>query len=450
MALSYAEAVDKLTVEAQNQGAVYREQYEMCSILKASGRMAKDAVRSPETTPKFDTSAMDGYALNSELTANATAESPVIFLVKGMIAAGDEPIPAFGDAGLDGVYPCVEIMTGARFPETFDCCVRIEDTVSFSDESSDRCYIKVMRPAKPRQHRRLAGSDFKEGDVIISAGAVISPAHIMAMASVGVTEVEVLRKPRIGVFSTGSEMQPAEATKPNLHRIRDANGPHIMATLSDWGVDADFLEVLDDNADSMVKKLLYHITEPKYDIIISTGAVSTGRFDTVPTSLKRLNTRVVFHRIAVKPGHPALFGIIPRQGDRCSGSNGIAYFGLPGNPVAAAACLRFLVNPFIKIFQDQQLEVPLRARVRSEEIEKTDIIASSENCAQLLSTFPPDKDVFRPGISHRLSDGEMGVTLIQDHSPSKVKPFAASNCWIHIHRGHTELRAGDMVDVFLN
>ena len=450
MRLSYAEAVEKLAAEAHRQGSIFREYGEICSPLKASGRIAKNAVRSPETTPKFDTSAMDGYAVSSKVTANATAKSPAVFQVKGVMAAGDELIPVSGDAGPDGVYPCVEIMTGARFPDAFDCCVRLEDTISFSEECSNTCYIKVVKPVKPLQNRRLAGGDFQEGDVIIPAGAVITRAHVMAMASVGITEVEVLRRPRIGVFSTGSEMQPTDTTKPDLHRIRDANGPHIMATLSDWGVDADFLEILDDNAESMVQKLLHHISQYKYDIIISTGAVSTGRFDTIPISLKRLNTRVVFHGIGIKPGHPALFGIIPRQDNQPAGNHETAYFGLPGNPVATAACLRFLVNPYLKFLQDQKLEIPFRARTRSEDVEKTERIESSEKSPRLISTFPPDKDVFRPGIFARTSDNDMEVTLISDHSPGKIKPFAASNCWIHIHEDRTELREGDMLNIFIN
>lgn len=444
MGRSYETAIQNLAAEAQSQGAAFSSRAERCSPFRASGRIALHAIRSPETTPKFDTSAMDGYALNSEATINATEESPAVFLVRGTMAAGDEPISVSGEP-VSGVYPCVEIMTGARFPGPFDCCVRVEDTTSCSEESSSRRYVKLTKPARPQQNRRLAGGDFKEGDVIVPAGAVITAAHIMAMASVGITEIEVMRKIKIAIFSTGSELLPPDTENRNAHRIRDANAPYLVAVLRDWGVDADFLEVLEDDADSMVQQLQQHINRYEYDVIISTGAVSTGRFDTIPTSLERLNARVIFHQIAIRPGHPALFGAV--SGSRLGE---IAYFGLPGNPVATAACLRFLVNPYLRFLQGQQAEIPLKASVRPADNGKADSSAASLEDAQLISRFPPDTDVFRPGIFDRLSDGSLEVRLIRDHSPGKVKPFAASNCWIHIHRDTTELREGDVVDIFPN
>lgn len=448
MAPSYATVLQHLKAEAHNQGSIYREHNhhhdhaEKCPSLLSSRRIASTPIHSPSTTPEFDTSAMDGYAVNSAATANATPESPAIFQVKGIMAAGDEPISVSENAE-GGIFPCVEIMTGARFPDSdsdsFDCCVRLEDTdtVSFSGPRSEGRYIKVTKPVKPLQHRRLAGGDYREGDAIVSAGEVITPAHVMAMASVGVTELEVLRRPRIGVFSTGSELlKKDDATRPNSHRINDANGPYLMAVLGDWGVDVDFLDVLDDNADSMERSLRRHMSRKRYDAIISTGAVSTGRFDTIPDSLRRLDARVVFHGAAIRPGHPALFAILPSQ-DR-----EIAYFGLPGNPVATAACLRFLLSPYLRLLQGRELERSLKARVRDEE--------NGTERGRLISTFRADTDVFRPGIFSRSYDADLEVILIKEHSPGKIKPFAVSNCWIHVHRDRLELRDGDVVDIFPN
>lgn len=441
---SYATALQILAAEAQSQGAALRTRTEICPPLKASGRIAHCAIRSPETTPEFDTSAMDGYALNSEATVNATEESPAVFLVRGTMAAGDEIISVSGEP-VSGVHPCVEIMTGARFPDPFDCCVRVEDTTSFTEGYSARRFVKLTKPARPQQNRRLAGGDFKENDVIVPAGVAIATAHIMAMASVGVTEIKVMRKPRIAIFSTGSELLPTDTMNQNAHRIRDANAPYIMAVLRDWNLEADFLEVLDDDADLMVQKLQQHIDRQEYDVIISTGAVSTGRFDIVPASLKLLNARIIFHHIAIRPGHPVLFGAIP--GPR---HNKISYFGLPGNPVATAACLRFLVNPYLRFLQGQTPEAPLKAFIRAANNRETDNQTVYKESPQPIMSFPLDTDVFRPGIFDRLPDGCLEARLILDHSPWKVRPFAASNCWIHIHKDTTELKEGDVVDIFPN
>src|SRR5699024_9131849 len=130
------------------------------------------------------------------------------------------------------VFPCVEIMTGARFPEAtegsegFDCCVKWEDVTVL--EGKKGCiagdhYIQVTKPAESQKNKRLAGGDFNKGGVIASPGETIRPRHIMALASVGVSEVEVTRKPKIGVFSTGNELLSSDTQRPGSHRILDAN-----------------------------------------------------------------------------------------------------------------------------------------------------------------------------------------------------------------------------------
>lgn len=183
MGPSYAAALESLATEAQRQGSRFRDDSEKRPPTRASGRITKYAVRSPATTPNFDTSAMDGYALNSPNTVNATPESPAVFLVNGVMATGDEPIAVAGEgdpgAGADGVYPCVEIMTGARFPEPFDCCVKLEDTRRFIDGISGREYVKVTKPAKPRQHWRFAGAGLKQVDIIIEAEQKLSTRYML-------------------------------------------------------------------------------------------------------------------------------------------------------------------------------------------------------------------------------------------------------------------------------
>ncbi len=139
--------------------------------------------------PEINTSALDGFALNSDMTAGASAQSPVIFEYKGSLAAGDGPISISGEPD-SGTYPCVEIMTGPRFPNSldgrpFNCCIPWEDTVTVTDSSSNRRYIKLMKSTKYEQHRRLAVEDFTEENVIVHAGATIRSRHIMALASVG-------------------------------------------------------------------------------------------------------------------------------------------------------------------------------------------------------------------------------------------------------------------------
>lgn len=427
--------------EAEQRSALFlhERQEEILPIVKSMNRISKYTHTSPQSTPQFDTSAMDGYALNSAATVNASAESPVRFRVKGTIAAGDEPVSVSGDPE-NGIYPCVEIMTGARFPfcergEPFDCCVRVEDTEPVPDGSHSPRYVQLTKEATKQQNRRLAGNDFQAGDVIISAGTVVKPNHIMSLASVGVREIAVLGRPRIAILSTGSELMAQDAHTPRCHRIQDVNGPYLTATLESWGAEVDFLGAIDDGAEAISRTVAEYLNGHECDLIISTGAVSAGRFDMVRPGIEEIGARVIFHKLAMRPGHPALFAMIP-SGRRAE----TAFFGLPGNPVASAACLEFLVRPFLRKLQLQTTEPSCKATVRGER-------NTASDHKDAIATFPPDTDVFRLAIYHSAPQHHAEVSIIADHSPGKVKPFLAANCWAHIPAGKSVVKEGDVVDV---
>lgn len=436
----------------QHQASVFQNDVETVPLGRALNRVCGCTYNSPELTPRFDTSAMDGYALSSEATRGASVESPVVFRVKGTMAAGDGPISISGEPDAKGVYPCVKIMTGACFPDcaagkSFDCCVRLEDTtVACDGESFDSRYINITKPAKYQQNRQLAGGDFKEGDYIIQRSSTIQTRHIMALASVGYMDISVHRKPRVAIYSTGAEFDAKDPTDFSHHKIRDVNGPYCSATLENWGAEVDFLGVLGDDAAEVDRSIGSHTGQRKYDLIITTGAVSAGRFDLVRTGIERLGVTIIFHKVSRRPGHPALFATIPSP---CVDTSRTPFFGLPGNPVASAACLRFIVLPYLRRLQSQKPEQPLKATVCG-----TEKACNSNNHLRkahgsIILTSPPDKDVFRPGVcGESLQEQKLEVKLIEDHSPGKIKPFLGANCWIHIPAGKVELRNGDVIDIF--
>lgn len=396
MELSYQEAVQRVREEAQKASCT-----EKCSIFVASDRVVGETLCSPKSTPEYDTSAMDGYALSSRATERASKDSPAFFTVTATTAAGDKP---YKNSSKSAIPPCVEIMTGAPFPEDdqFDCCVPIEHVVK------DK-HISVLKPAQRFQHRRFAGGDFHEGDAIIHARQRIQPKHIMALASVGFTEVPVLRRPRIAVFSTGSELKSGGLT--HAHTIHDANGPYLTAMLRQWA-DVDFKGVIRDDYEEMREA----ITAAEYDIIVTSGAVSAGRCDLIPGLVQGIGGRTVFHKVAIKPGHPVFLSMLPSQK---------AFFGLPGNPVAAAACARFFVVPYIKAAQQQAPERPHYAHLQG------------DKC------FRKEPDVFRPAV---LTDQQ--VEIVHDHSPGKTKPFLGANCWVHVPGGVSELEKNSQIGIY--
>jgi molybdopterin molybdotransferase len=280
---------------------------------------------------------------------------------------------------------------------------------------------------KWRQHRRLAGGDFMKEDHIIGIGERVNPQHIMAMASVGLTEIPVMRKPRIAIFSTGCELLSSENT-PHRFMIHDANGPYLSAILKKYGADVDFRGVVRDSPIAMENALLEALGQNTYDVILTSGAVSAGRCDMIPSVINSIGGRTVFHKVAVKPGHPVLFSILPR------GREGeAAFFGLPGNPVAAAACLRFFVLPYLWTLQRQSRERPRSARLQVSKSTKA------------VLAFRKEADIFRPAI---LSSCGQAVQIIEDHSPGKTKPFLYANCWAHIPSGVEQVCDGEVVNVY--
>jgi molybdopterin molybdotransferase len=405
---------------------------ETLSLLDSLGRVAGADHVSPITTPPKDTSAMDGYAISSGATVDASSEKPVTFVVKGTIAAGDKPIELANELE-DGAYPCVEIMTGAPFPKAmlgtpFDACVKIEDTVSLGSwtpgtEFKSRKRIAVTRPLQLNANRRFAGGDMQEGDVVLPKGTVVGSRHVMALASVGVTEVLVYHKLRVAVWSTGNELSEEFDVARSDTQILNSNGPYLIAALRELGVDVDYNGILRDDSDGL-QTALSSLAEKSYDLVITTGAVSKGKFDFVVPVLEELRAKVHFHGVAIRPGHPVLFASTSIE------TGNVPFFGLPGNPIATAGCFRFIVVPFVKFMMGGAFEEPHLARLH-QRIGSRDALQSS----------PPHLDCFRHGTVREDSCGRKIVELSGNQSPAIISQFAASGCWVHIPKGRpAELR----------
>mgnify|MGYP004500803089 CR=1 FL=1 len=405
---------------------------ERIPLDEALGRAAGEDHASPICTPPKDTSAMDGYAISSGATVDATVERPVTFIVQGTNAAGDEPIKLSNEP-IDGCYPCVEIMTGAQFPIStsntpFDACVKIEDTVpsGIKSEFQSRQRFVLTRPVRLHANRRFAGGDMQKGDVILRKGEDVRSRHVMGLASVGVTGVVVRRKLRVAVWTTGNELTRDTNGARKSSQIFDSNGPFLAAALREAGVDVDLRGVLQDSVQSL-QEALDSAGAATWDLIITTGAVSKGKFDFIVPALKRLHAQVHFHGVAIRPGHPILFATMNR------GYGPVPFFGLPGNPIATAACFRFLVMPFMRQLLGQILEHPERAELSMKNGGRDVFLAS-----------PSHLDCFRHGTVITRPDGSKVIELSQSQSPAVISQYATSNCWAHIAKGCSE-EAGAVV-----
>ncbi|TLD32925.1 hypothetical protein PspLS_00919, partial [Pyricularia sp. CBS 133598] len=316
MATSYTTALELLQQASQEaKGANDGGQVEVVPLLDSIGRITASDIRSRLTTPEFDTSAMDGYAISSAATRSATPECPLIFRVKGAIAAGDEPKSwpshPVDDCRIAGT--CIEIMTGARFPEPgpgeeeLDACVKMEDIRPVSSSTSHvrkghtslkpAKFIVVARPVPRCANRRFAGGDICEGDMVVRAGQTIYASQLMPLASVGIQSVAVQRRLKVQVFSTGKELlrehhevangvnqldgrNKTHRANPQGSSIRDVNGIFLTAAFREVGANSQFLGQLADDAQDIAKAIsnILSSTSPP-DVITTSGGVSVGKFD---------------------------------------------------------------------------------------------------------------------------------------------------------------------------
>jgi molybdopterin molybdotransferase len=253
MSITYDKALDTIHKIAQEYSKHCHDSIESVPLLDAVGRVAAQDHTSPISTPPHDTSAMDGYAVSSKMVSNVSVENPIRLLVKGTIGAGDEPL-VLANVQENGMVPCVEIMTGARFPESslgppFDACVKIEDTIAIgstaleTNHKAQTC-IAIGKKISPNANRRFAGGDMRSGVMILRKGDVVCSRHIMAMASVGITKIAVCRRLRVAVWSTGNELGEGSDQGYNYNQIFNSNGPYLCAALRELGADASYQGIL--------------------------------------------------------------------------------------------------------------------------------------------------------------------------------------------------------------
>ncbi len=278
-------------------------------------RILAEDVAADADMPPFDKATMDGYACRREDLANALA-------VVETIPAGAVPVKRIGP------NQCAKIMTGAVVPPGADCVVMIEQTQTLGLGS-----IRLTG-GQTRDNISRRAADVRRGQVVLQKGSRIGPQEIAMLASFGHVRPLVAHRPKVAVIASGDELV-APAKKPGPSQIRNSNSLQLAAQLESMGVVARDYGIVKDTEADIDTALRTALAED--DVVIVSGGVSAGDFDFVPAILQRNNVRLLFEKIAVKPGKPTVFGRSER-----------AYcFGLPGNPVATFVMFELLVRPFL-------------------------------------------------------------------------------------------------------
>ena len=295
------------------------------NTFDADGRVLAQAATSPLQVPPNDNSSMDGYAVRCADVPAAGVELPVAQRI---------PAGAFGVPLAAGT--AARIFTGAPVPEGADAIVMQEDC-----EALDGDRVRVNAVPAQGQWIRRAGEDITRGAEVLAAGTRLTPAELGLAASIGLGTLQVARRPRVALFSTGDELVmpgdvPPAQMKPGA--IYNSNRFFLRAMLLRLGCEVSDLGIVPDRREATVAAL--REAAQGHDLILTSGGVSVGEEDHIKPAVERLGTLQLW-QIAMKPGKPFAYGQIPHAG-------GSAHFmGLPGNPVSSFVTFGLLVRPFL-------------------------------------------------------------------------------------------------------
>jgi molybdenum cofactor synthesis domain-containing protein len=378
------------------------------SIVEAVGHVLAEAVRSSEPVPPFTNSSMDGYAVRSR----DVKDVPARLRVTGVLPAGVDPgrlVVGEGEAA--------RIMTGAVVPPGADAVCMVEHT------RGEEGFVTIDEAVGPGTNIRNAGDDIAAGDEVFAVGALLSAAHIGVLASLGLEEVLVFPRPRVGVVSTGDELTNGPGQLA-LGKIRDSNRPALLAQVKLDGFVPVDLGHAPDEPDALAKTLQEAAQE--CDALLTSGGVSVGERDFVRTVLEKLGGQHArWLQVAVRPGKPFAFSTFP--------PSGTPVFGLPGNPVSALVSYELFARPSLRLMAGHEnLDRP-RLAARAE----VDLLRQPDGRLHLVRVH-----------ANASTDGTLHVRPSGGQSSHQLHALASANALAFVPDGEGVV-AGEIVEVMV-
>jgi len=384
---------------------------EIIDSSKSLNRINTLDICSTVNYPAGTNAAFDGFAINSKETIKLNKKNIKEFKILKTISAGDNP-------RLNKIkkFQTVEIMTGALIPSFFDTIIPIEK-IFFN---KNRKYIRVNEKIKKNQHIRYAGSDYKKKDLIIKKGTIIQPSHILAFKTLGINNIKVKKKPNILFFSTGNEI----SNNKNIAnwKVRNSNSHYISSLSNNFLFNYIDGGILRDKDQQFFKKQIDKNIKSKIDIIITSGAVSAGKHDFVPSVVKNFNLSNFFKGVSIRPGKPILFAKFKNIEK--------VIFGLPGNPISSSACFRFFVYPYLFNILGIRNEKPFKAKLKNNFSKNKNLIRFLK--AKLTSTI----------------DGNLEIEVLKGQESFRIKSFVDSNVWGLFKDGRSNFKKGDLIECY--
>ncbi|MEJ2390174.1 MAG: molybdopterin molybdotransferase MoeA [Gammaproteobacteria bacterium] len=378
-------------------------EYEKLPIRSALDRILHTPIISPINVPPHRNSAMDGIAVMStdlpesgshDLNVIGTAYAGVAY--KGQCLAGQ----------------CVRIMTGAPMPQGTDTVIMQEHVESLGDNR-----VRIFANHRPGQNVRQIGEDIRKDGEVLKAGRRLTPADLGVLASLGIGEVQVLRRPRVAFFSTGDELRSIGEVLGE-GEIFDSNRYSLYGMLRQLDVEILDMGVVRDKPDALRERLTHAAAVA--DVVITSGGVSVGDADYIKQILSELG-EIGFWKIAMKPGRPLTFGQL--------GST--HFFGLPGNPVAVMVTFYQFVQPALQYLASGIYKHSLTLQA---------------TCISDLNNRP-GRFEFQRGILTQTADGHFEVDKAGKQGSGILTSMSHANCFILLGEERETVKAGDKVTV---
>ena len=394
--------------------AIIRIKNESVISVNSVNRVTSSNVYSKINYPSDDNAAFDGFAINSGDTKKINKNSIKQFKIIGFIAAGAKPFKK-----IIKKFNTVEIMTGGILPKGFDTIIPIEQIIFYPNKVKQNS-ILIDKKISKYNHVRFKGSDYRKNELVIKKSTIIQPNHILALKTLGIKNIKVKKKINILFFSTGNEISNNDII-PDW-KVRNSNSHYIKSLNNNFLFNFKNGGTLRDNHDKVFKAKIKKILTSKTDIIITSGAVSAGKFDFVPSVIKTFKLSNYFKSVAIRPGKPVLFAKIKDKQK--------AIFGLPGNPMSSAACFRFFVYPYISNLLELNDEKPIRAKLKNNFLKKKNFTRFAKS--KLNTT----------------SNGKIEVEILKGQESFRIKSFIKSNIWTLLPAGKSKFKKGEIVDCF--
>ena len=372
---------------------------ERVTVRQVPGAVASRRAVGAVASPAFNNAAMDGFAICAADTMGAAKNSPVELRVAGELKVG-----AYEESAMPGAGCALRVATGALTPPPLDTVVSLEQAALI--ERSGATMLRFLKPLEQGRNLRIMGEEYPAGAAFDFTGKRLHAGHVALLSAAGINELHVRRPPPLGLLTTGDEVRPPGAPlAPG--ETANVNAAWMTAWCAERRVPVAHAQHIRDDPGELARGF-QAARESGARVLVSSGSASAGNHDVLRGALRELGARIVFHGVAMRPGKPALFALL---------DDGTPVFGLPGNPLATAAGMRFLVWPGIRAILAMKPEKPQRKPL----------------------AHPVD---LREGHTHFLlahsSAESEALKLVHPQRPGQAGALAAAHCWLRLDGGRHE------------